>query len=169
MKLYFPKGQRLRGLTSNLCGRRWDMDGPWGARAVQMKTPCCARSGGEFVEVCGVGSTRNAGLLPASTGPGEASHTDQRIDYWWEQAQEKSWHSSWTSHGMDLGLRPLISKPLVQEQYFNMVPCLINLFSKDPREAWGHQWFISADKSTADFPACEWLLLIVNPNGYLII
>lgn len=51
------------------------------------------------------------------------------------ETQGKSWHSSWTSRGMDLGLRPLVSKPLVQPQYLNMVPRLIDLFSEDPRDA----------------------------------
>lgn len=69
------------------------------------------------------------------------------------ETREKSWHSSWTSHGIDLGLQPLVSKLLVQHQYLNMIPHLIDLFSKDPREASGHQWFISAQDSTADFPA----------------
>lgn len=40
---------------------------------------------------------------------------------------------------MDLGLWLLISKLLVRQQYFNTVPGLMDLFSKDLREAGGHQ------------------------------
>lgn len=58
-------------------------------------------------------------------------------------------------YGMDLGLWPVLSKPLVQRQYFSAVPRLINLFPEDPSDASGHQGFIWADNSTADFPACE--------------
>lgn len=154
MKLLFPKGQGLWAFNE----QSWRRDVGLGMSSkgthssdeddhvVPGREECLLKS--EVLAAHGV-----PGLLPASKCPSRAFPADQQRHHGWGQTQEKSWHSSGTSHGMDLGLRPLVSKLLVQPQHLNMIPHLIDLFSKNPREVWGHQWFISAHDSTADFPA----------------
>lgn len=104
----------------------------------------------ENVKVWGVGSTWSA-RPPASLQVPYQSIPYQPADRFlirWKQTQEKSWHSSWTSQGMNLGLWPLISKLLMQQQYCSRVPFWIICFPKTQGKPEG-----ISDNSTVDFLA----------------